>query len=173
MSNATKQCIRCHIEKDIELFKTKKKVRKRTGLVVYEVQGICKLCHNRLYHRQKYPGELTDPSGVLVGKKRVAKPSTATERLQKSQSRNKQYVKELLLQSKCLDCGINDWRLLEFDHLPEHTKSKNISQMYHVSLELLSAEIAKCEIVCCNCHRLRSFKRAGSWRLECWFMCMS
>jgi hypothetical protein len=54
---------------------------------------------------------------------------------------------------------------MDFDHRDPETKHKGIAQMvaYGWSLERLAAEIAKCELVCANCHRLRTAKRAG-WR---------
>lgn len=60
----------------------------------------------------------------------------------------------------CLDCGINDIRVLEFDHLND--KSFNISEVVgSVKLEVLMKEIAKCDIVCKNCHAIRTATRSN------------
>lgn len=66
---------------------------------------------------------------------------------------------------KCFDCGNKDPRVFEFDHLPEFEKSKDISAMVRDghSWESIRAEIAKCDIVCANCHRIRTYERGG-WR---------
>jgi hypothetical protein len=56
----------------------------------------------------------------------------------------------------CKDCG-NSYPpcVMDFDHLSN--KSFNISQKIWCSMEELTAEIAKCDVVCANCHRIRSF----------------
>lgn len=72
---------------------------------------------------------------------------------------------EYLQQHPCMDCGETDIRVLEFDHLGE--KMMEISQMVATGCywyEILN-EIGKCEVVCANCHRKRTYARSGSWRL--------
>lgn len=65
--------------------------------------------------------------------------------------------------SKCFDCGERNPIVLEFDHLPEYEKSENISVMVTnlCSWERILKEIQKCEVVCANCHRIRTHMRAG------------
>ena len=55
--------------------------------------------------------------------------------------------------------------ILEFDHL--HAKKDTISSLvcHGASLARLSEEIGLCEVVCVNCHRLRTARRQGSRRL--------
>lgn len=62
----------------------------------------------------------------------------------------------------CADCGVNyPPYVMDFDHL--HDKRGNISQMVgSVSKECLLLEISKCDIVCANCHRKRTYKRKES-----------
>jgi hypothetical protein len=60
----------------------------------------------------------------------------------------------------CADCGVKyDPWVMDFDHLRDKkfTISGKASQGY--SLEKLLAEIAKCDVVCSNCHRIRTHKR--------------
>lgn len=61
----------------------------------------------------------------------------------------------------CADCGYKKWAgSLDFDHLPEFTKSFNIGKNAGAKTwEQLLAEIAKCEVVCANCHRERTDRR--------------
>lgn len=59
----------------------------------------------------------------------------------------------------CTDCGITDSRVLDFDHLPEYKKDFVIAKGYSKSLEVIKAEVAKCEVVCANCHRIRTYER--------------
>lgn len=68
----------------------------------------------------------------------------------------------------CADCGETDWRVLEFDHLPEHEKAFTIAhaikQTGYYSDEDIAAEIAKCEVVCRSCHWARTSQRARAPR---------
>ena len=60
----------------------------------------------------------------------------------------------------CMDCKeMYPYWMLEFDHLSD--KKFNISgyRKKTNSLETIKAEIAKCEVVCSNCHRIRTFAR--------------
>ena len=80
---------------------------------------------------------------------------------------NQRKIKKLLQSSSCKDCGEKNWLVLEFDHLPQFTKSFNISTgMKNFRWEKVLTEIKKCDIVCANCHRLRTQKRSNNWRLD-------
>jgi hypothetical protein len=60
----------------------------------------------------------------------------------------------------CVDCGETDPLVLEFDHLRD--KSFALSQgMIDKSWDAILVEIAKCEVVCANCHRRRTLLRGG------------
>lgn len=63
--------------------------------------------------------------------------------------------------SGCLDCGMTEYYALEFDHLPGQPKLATISAMRFSPTDKLKAEIAKCDVVCANCHRVRTARRAA------------
>jgi len=58
---------------------------------------------------------------------------------------------------------------MQWDHLPGFEKVGDISGSWacRTQEEILS-EIAKCELVCTNCHAIRTFRRNGwgSWELH-------
>ncbi|HEX8733821.1 MAG TPA: hypothetical protein VF721_00770 [Pyrinomonadaceae bacterium] len=58
-----------------------------------------------------------------------------------------------------MDCGISDWRVLEFDHRDRKTKRINIADSTKYSLKVAKEEIAKCDIVCANCHNIRTIEQ--------------
>jgi hypothetical protein len=64
----------------------------------------------------------------------------------------------------CADCGERDPVVLEFDHV-RGTKSFSISSaLVAVPFHLILREIGKCDVVCANCHRRRTARRAGHLR---------
>lgn len=77
--------------------------------------------------------------------------------------KQKQILKTKLAQIKeasgCVDCGITNHIMLDFDHLKD--KKYNISRMIHdgFSWKAIKKEIEKCEVVCANCHRVRTHYR--------------
>lgn len=51
---------------------------------------------------------------------------------------------------------------MQWDHLPGSEKLGDISGSWTGrSEQLILAEIAKCELVCTNCHAIRTFQRNG------------
>jgi len=46
---------------------------------------------------------------------------------------------------------------MQFDHLPEHRKRRDVSDLSTTGQIL--REAAKCEVVCANCHAERTFQR--------------
>ena len=59
----------------------------------------------------------------------------------------------------CADCGVQYPSVcMDFDHV-RGEKRYSVSRMNSMSVENLQAEIAKCDVVCSNCHRLRTEAR--------------
>jgi|SRR5882757_2702477 len=59
----------------------------------------------------------------------------------------------------CADCGGRFHpACMDFDHLPGHQKVASVSRLWNTKKKLLE-EIQKCEVVCANCHRLRTWRR--------------
>ncbi|KKL20663.1 hypothetical protein LCGC14_2453200 [marine sediment metagenome] len=66
---------------------------------------------------------------------------------------------EIKLKSGCVDCGYDGHTAaLDFDHV-RGEKIKDVSRMVTGSREKLMAEIAKCEVRCANCHRIKTHDR--------------
>lgn len=79
--------------------------------------------------------------------------------------RIKNQVNEYKLQKGCVVCGYNEHYIaLDFDHLPGHDKVNNIAVLCARgnTWETIKREIDKCEVVCSNCHRIRTWER-GEW----------
>lgn len=72
------------------------------------------------------------------------------------------WVTAYKLEHGCVECGYKEHpAALEFDHLPGHEKVAAISLLIlgGADLDTVKAEIAKCELVCANCHRIRTIER--------------
>lgn len=60
----------------------------------------------------------------------------------------------------CQDCGrCFPPSCLDFDHRPGTTKRANVGNLYQTTKEALLAEVAKCDLVCKVCHRIRTAAR--------------
>lgn len=81
---------------------------------------------------------------------------------------NKRRLKDYLSNKKCTDCDNNDWRVFEFDHINADEKRDSVSRMLFggYSWKTIMKEISKCEIVCANCHRVRTVERSEQWRMD-------
>lgn len=62
--------------------------------------------------------------------------------------------------SGCADCGkVYPSYVMDFDHLEDAVKVESVAKMRGWSMARVTEEIAKCEVVCSNCHRERTHKR--------------
>lgn len=82
------------------------------------------------------------------------------EKQKKANHRNrllKQFLADYKLNQKCKDCGYSKHHsALEFIHI-KGKKSFNIS--FAKSISQAKKEIEKCEVICSNCHRVRTYNR--------------
>lgn len=133
-----KRCPRCGKTKPISEFHKNK--RRRDGLQTY-----CKPCRAVIDH-DRYERKRGEP-----------RPRRAWER------GRTEWLLSLKRERPCTDCGrIYPPQVMQWDHLPGAPKLGDISTAFRkVSREQLLAEIAKCELVCANCHAMRTFERAG------------
>jgi hypothetical protein len=77
-------------------------------------------------------------------------------------ARNEEYMESFLRNSHCFDCKEDRWEVLEFDHVRGEKKG-SVSRMVHngQSLKTIQEEMAKCEVRCANCHRLKTYRDGG------------
>lgn len=62
----------------------------------------------------------------------------------------------------CTDCGMTfPPYVMDLDHV-RGVKVKAVALLRSHSPELITAEIAKCEAVCANCHRFRTYRRRAA-----------
>jgi len=127
-----KICGTCKKTKSLEEFALKDKQKGK-------YQSYCRDCQ-RVYRQKHYQSNK---------KKYIVKAA-----IWRAKHREEFY--QWLLQQNCLDCGNSDIRVLEFDHV-RGEKEKDIARLIgNVSFTVLKKELDKCDIVCANCHRIRT-----------------
>jgi hypothetical protein len=131
-----RRCGRCKLVKPVTEYRPKKKGK---------WQGYCNICHAAwqreyyLKHREEYAARALQYKEKLKAALRAAKDRP------------------------CTDCGVQyPHYVLDFDHREGEQKLFNVSELnaYRwVSIQQFEAEIAKCDLVCANCHRQRTHER--------------
>lgn len=73
---------------------------------------------------------------------------------------NRARVDEYLLTHPCVDCGVTDLVVLEFDHV-RGVKVGHVSALVTSGYPwtTIEAEVAKCDVRCANCHRRVTVER--------------
>ena len=75
-----------------------------------------------------------------------------------------QYIYNYFKSHPCVDCGIADPRVLQFDHV-RGEKNQAVSDMARRgSLQMIIQEMEKCEVRCANCHAIKTAIEFGYYR---------
>ena len=78
----------------------------------------------------------------------------------KSRKRNRDFINNIKESNPCLDCKkFFPYYVMHFDHIFEKEGSISDLSRASVSIERLKQEIDKCELVCSNCHAIRTHER--------------
>lgn len=93
-----------------------------------------------------------------VARENQCKNCNSKESSKKTVSKRKMLY-DYLANKCCTDCGISNPIVLEFDHIDPTNKKHNVSSMMGYSWSKILEEINKCDIVCANCHRIRTAKQ--------------
>lgn len=95
-----------------------------------------------------------------IAANRKAKRPERSEYVRNLRKELEDYVKLQKLDKTCLDCG-NRYPpyVMDYDHCRGEPKIATVRVLVNhcYSKETIDAEIAKCDLVCANCHRERTF----------------
>ena len=138
-----RRCGRCGEIKPLSEFNWRRKGRGQRD-------NMCRECR-AAYKREHY----------LANKQRYV--DQARGRKQQLALQRTTYLVEYFRTHPCVDCGETDAVVLEFDHLRDKSFDVATALPYRSWRSILD-EIAKCEVVCANCHRRRTARRRGSLR---------
>ncbi len=76
----------------------------------------------------------------------------------------REVVRQYKLDKGCADCGYNAHSsALDFDHRPGVKKLFDVSGAVARDPVALQLEMQKCDVVCANCHRIRTFNRGTNF----------
>ena len=95
-----------------------------------------------------------------LGENQIEKSNQRSERRREE---IRQRLAEIKEESGCLDCNNKfPYYVLDFDHV-RGKKVDNISKMVKwYNYDDILKEIKKCDVVCSNCHRIRTFTRTNN-----------
>lgn len=81
------------------------------------------------------------------------------EKAQQKRRKLREWLNDLKQASPCADCKISyPYYVMDFDHVG--VKNMEINRLINYgSAKKLKEELQNCELVCSNCHRIRSHKR--------------
>jgi hypothetical protein len=143
-SDAMKTCTRCGVDRPATEFRIK---NKKTGRRSSWCRS-CRSAYGKLHYQQHKQAYL-------------ARNKTHRHRRQ-GRSAYWHWLMTYLDSHPCVDCGQADLVVLQFDHRDGTEKVSTIGAMLnHSSWAKLLAEVAKCDVRCANCHRLRTAEKFG------------
>ena len=111
------------------------------------LQARCRSCQKAWYQENK-------PSHI----------ANVKARMRSNGRRSRARVAEIKAERGCTDCGEADPIVLDFDHLSDKEINVSMAIGQGWSDARIDAEIAKCEVVCANCHRRRTHRRSADAR---------
>ena len=135
-------CRKCLLEKSLSEF-----YRRKSGERASKYYSKCKLCmkvRGRDYYHKNHDRQL----------------ALALLRRKKSYHLKRAVINKLK-EKPCADCKRSyPYYAMDFDHNTKQDKLGDIAHMLSFSIETIKKEISKCDLVCANCHRIRTFKNA-------------
>lgn len=138
-----KKCSKCKEEKSIEDFP--KRAKSKDGLA-----SVCKVC-KRAYDNAHY-------------KANPYRREYIRENSRKHVQVCQRWVLAYLQTHPCVDCDESDVVVLEFDHRGD--KHDSVSMLVRAgNLQKVQTEVTKCDVRCANCHRRKTAKDFGFWKL--------
>lgn len=82
---------------------------------------------------------------------------SCAEAASRKQKENAAIIRAEKLKRGCECCGYNEFHFaLDFDHIDPKEKVRDIARMHTTNIETLLNEIAKCQVLCAVCHRVKT-----------------
>lgn len=138
----TKTCTKCHQEKEHKVYTSGK------------VEWICVDCR-RIYSNHHYE------KAKKAGTRPTQQPDYRRAAVTKNREKRREMIKEIKESSACMDCGVSyPYWVMDFDHREDETKVATVQKLLKSGpIASVLTEIEKCDLVCSNCHRTRTYLR--------------
>lgn len=146
MCKEKRVCSRCKKEKIYTEFSFKNKAKDRRN-------SSCKDCM-KLYRKEHYNRN----KDYYIEKAKLLN--------EKVRERNQKIIIDYLLKNPCVGCGQDNILVLDFDHIDRSSKTNEVSKMITMSVKTLTNEIKKCQVLCANCHRIKTAKESDNYKLK-------
>ena len=130
----------------------------------FDAHYLRKFCDNTCKEQDRYErtgsGRISNKARRESYKRRMNNPEQH-QKITDGERKRYQQIQSFLSRYKlwmgCIDCGYKKHSsALDFDHV-RGTKKKNVCASK--SIAQAKEEIRKCDIVCANCHRIRTYNR--------------
>jgi len=134
-----RRCSRCQADLPLDAFP----LRRKDGTQRYTHCRDCKAAYQRQWYERNGDRHRSNIAAKRIEQRRINKVMVVA-----AKSR------------PCTDCGVRyPPYVMDLDHV-RGTKVRNVALLKtYATTAILRAEIAKCEVVCANCHRIRSHRR--------------
>lgn len=124
---------------------------------------LCRYCKNR-YPESDFGVAATTPNKIYRRHK-CRYCYRQTKRL--LIARYRKWIEDYKGERQCENCGLSDYRVLDFHHHDELVNKDFEVANFRVGFERLKREIEKCVLLCANCHRIEHYElklKNGVWR---------
>ncbi len=176
----TKVCCVCMEEKSLSEYYLRKDTN---GAMKHRYN--CKVCHSEIEAKRRALPAVKERARVRAkewyaknreyalarGKEYQRKHPEIGRRSHAKYDAKKTRVRDWLIKTyggvPCMDCdGVFQWCAMDFDHRPGEGKEFGIGVISGLKatperLAKAQKEISKCDLICSNCHRVRTVERAS------------
>lgn len=164
--SATKRCPKCEVTKELDQYHKDKS--RKSGRQVR-----CKNCnkeYDTLHREHKNKYSKLYYHRTKEERRSYRKAYNESHRLEARRYVLTNHIDYCYLIPKykdipCLDCGnIFPFVAMDFDHRPDEVKLFKVCSLSKLkataeNISLIEKEIAKCDLICANCHRVRTHHR--------------
>ena len=113
---------------------------------------ICRVCDKLRMQRKRANPDFKANEAAKMRQWRKDHPVEYKQQYQAEFEKKKQVLLDARL-SGCMYCGEKHPACLDFHHRDRTTKEGHIGEFRKFGLQRVLAEIAKCDVLCANCHR--------------------
>jgi hypothetical protein len=151
-------CTKCNKEKeDVDFYNRKDRPKGKSAT--------CKTCSNKRWqdYKKNNPEKIAKnfQNWKSKPKNQIRLKTLWKKRDSKVRKELSLFLKDYKSNNPCMDCKIQyPYYVMDFDHRPGEIKIACVGRIEKFkTIDKLTQEITKCDLVCSNCHRIRTHDR--------------